>query len=152
PHLTAVYESGLLPPGEVDVVLTTTSFSAAPVGHAASVSSRSGHAGSVSHGLDAPVLQAIFCSSSENVWAANAAGLTPRDIAMNRALPEFDGRIITTAVSFKNAVDHDARLQTDVVRYHPRADRVEHVAALAASWARLRHTPRARKRVAVLLA
>ena len=90
-----------------------------------------------------PVLQAIFCSSSENVWAANIAGLSPRDVAMNVALPEFDGRIITTAVSFKNTLAHDAALQTDVVRYQPRQDRVEHVADLARNWARLRHTPNA---------
>src|SRR5262249_21289121 len=101
---------------------------------------------------DVPVLQAIFCSSSENVWAANIAGLAPRDLAMNVALPEFDGRIITSAVSFKNTLAHDAALQTDVVRYQPRADRVEHIADLAANWARLRHTPNTQKRIAILLA
>src|SRR5438270_12041437 len=71
---------------------------------------------------------------------------------MNVALPEFDGRIITTAVSFKNTVAHDPALQTPVVRYQPRADRIDHVADLARNWARLRHTAAADRRVAVLLA
>src|SRR5207302_2713682 len=123
------------------VLITTTSFSThgtreAPAALAA----------------DTPVLQAIFCASSENVWAANVAGLSPRDVAMNVALPEFDGRIITTAVSFKNTLAHDPALQTEVMRYQPRADRVEHVADLARNWARLRHTPNGDKRIAVLLA
>src|SRR5208337_979019 len=108
--------SRLLSPGLLDVLVTTTSFNAAPTS--------SSSCGSLAE-LDVPVLQAIFCSSSENVWSANIAGLTPRDVAMNVALPEFDGRIITTAVSFKNTQAHDQALQTEVVRDQPRADRIE---------------------------
>jgi cobaltochelatase CobN len=135
PHLAAAQASGLLPP-DVDVLLTTTSFRAV----------------TSDPGPSCTTLQAIFCSSSENVWAANNAGLSPRDVAMNVALPEFDGRVITTAVSFKNTMAQDPTLQTEVARYQPRPDRVEHLAALATNWARLRRTPSAAKRVAVLLA
>jgi cobaltochelatase CobN len=71
---------------------------------------------------------------------------------MNIALPEFDGRIITTAISFKNTLAHNSLLQTEVIHYQPRADRVEHLADLAGNWARLRATPPAQKRVAILLA
>jgi cobaltochelatase CobN len=134
PHLAAVLASSLL--DGVDLLLTTTSFSA----------------GATLARLDVPVLQAVFCSSSENVWAANIAGLAPRDVAMNVALPEFDGRIISTAVSFKNTLAHDDALQTEVVRYQPRADRIAHVADLARNWARLRRTPPGERRIAVLLA
>jgi cobaltochelatase CobN len=140
PHLAAMLGSGLLP-AALDVLITTTSFSAGP-------GARNGALAD----LNVPVLQAIFCSSSENVWAANIASLSPRDIAMNVALPEFDGRIIATAVSFKNTLAHDPSLQTEMIRYQPRADRVAHVAGLAHNWARLRHTPNAQKRVAILLA
>jgi cobaltochelatase CobN len=149
PDLPAVLASGLLP-RELDVMIATTSFSAGTLARSASEGSPRSHFGLVD--LDVPVLQAIFCSSSENVWAANVAGLSPRDIAMNVALPEFDGRIITTAVSFKNTFDHDRALQTEVVRYQPRADRVAHVADLARNWARLRRLPNAGKRIAILLA
>jgi cobaltochelatase CobN len=151
PHLRAVLESGLLP-DELAALITTTSFSALPLAGdvSAGISSRRSRFGLVN--LDVPVLQAVFCSSSENVWAANIAGLSPRDIAMNIALPEFDGRIVTTAVSFKNTVVHDPLLQTEVVGYQPRADRVEHVAALACNWAKLRRIPPSEKKVAILLA
>jgi len=138
PQLSAILESGLLPRGSVEVLLATTSFSAGPQADFAA--------------LDVPILQAIFCSSSENVWAANVAGLSPRDVAMNVALPEFDGRIITTAVSFKNTTAHDATLQTEVVRYQPRPDRVAHVGSLARNWAKLRNKPIAEKKIAILLA
>jgi cobaltochelatase CobN len=140
PQLGAVLESGLLSAEQLDLLITTTSFSVLST------------MDSVLSTFDVPVLQAIFCSSSENVWAANIAGLSPRDVAMNVALPEFDGRVITTAVSFKTTLAHDPALQTPVVRYQPRPDRVDHVADLARNWVRLRRTANADKRVAVLLA
>jgi cobaltochelatase CobN len=140
PHLGAVLESGLLPADLVDVLITTTSFALTT------------HHSPLTTHQNVPVLQAIFCSSSENVWSANIAGLSPRDIAMNVALPEFDGRIITTAISFKNTLTHDTVLQTDIIRYQPRPDRIDHVADLARNWTRLKHTPPAEKRVAILLA
>jgi cobaltochelatase CobN len=143
PHVAAILESGLLSGGLLDVLITTTSFNTAPFASSAQ---------STLAELDVPVLQAIFCSSSENVWSANIAGLTPRDVAMNVALPEFDGRIITTAVSFKNTLAHDPALQADVVRYQPRPDRIAQVANLAVNWARLRATANHEKRVAILLA
>lgn len=137
PDLGRVLTAGLLP-ADLDVLLTTTSFrSPAGVGDRLP---------------DVPLLQVIFAGSSENVWAANPAGLTPRDLAMNVALPEFDGRIITTAVSFKQSSVYDAHLQTEVRRYQPRPDRVQQVARLAANWARLRRLPNAQKRIAILLA
>jgi cobaltochelatase CobN len=168
PHLGAVLGSGLLATG-IDVLLTTTSFSVRsphptrpplPQGGEGGARPSSSPPPPVGEGpgvgglasLDVPVMQAIFCSSSENVWAANIAGLSPRDLAMNVALPEFDGRLITTAVSFKNTLAHDPTLQTGVIRYQPRADRVAHVAGLASNWARLRHTPTPQKKVAILLA
>ncbi|MCS6851688.1 MAG: cobaltochelatase subunit CobN [Gemmataceae bacterium] len=138
-----------LPP--LDVLISTTSFHT----HGRRPEDPSGTHGAAPDrltSLDVPVLQAIFCSSAENVWAANIAGLSPRDLAMNVALPEFDGRIITTAVSFKSTLTYDGRLQTDIVRYQPRADRIDHVACLAERWARLRHKPNAHKRVAIILA
>jgi cobaltochelatase CobN len=150
PDLASILQSRLLPAGSIDLLLTTTSFSATFA--AGPRDSGQDESRSSLTELDVPVLQAICCSSSENVWAANVAGLAPRDVAMNIALPEFDGRIITTAVSFKNTLAHDAGLQTDIVRYQPRADRIGRVAGLAKNWARLRHTPNGEKRVVILLA
>jgi cobaltochelatase CobN len=147
PNLSAILQSGWLD-SSLDVLITTTSFSVLAGGEEAKNPGQ--RPGLIN--LDVPVLQAIFCSSSENVWAANIAGLAPRDIAMNVALPEFDGRIITTAISFKNTLTHDALLQTDIVRYQPRLDRIRHVADLARSWTNLRKTPPAQKKIAILLA
>ena len=51
--------------------------------------------------LNVPILQVINSSATVKQWESGVQGLSPRDIAMNIALPEVDGRIITRAVSFK---------------------------------------------------
>ncbi|AFZ29312.1 cobaltochelatase CobN subunit [Gloeocapsa sp. PCC 7428] len=102
--------------------------------------------------LDVPVLQAILSSSPVDVWESQFQGLSPRDMAMNVALPEVDGRIITRAVSFKAVQTWNADLETDVVVYEPRCDRVAFVADLAASWVRLRLLPPHERKIALILA
>ncbi len=151
PNLQAVLASEFLQ-GNIDVLITTTSFSISTSFDWTTAEEKKLDERPGLELFNVPVLQAILCTSSENVWAANSAGLSPRDIAMNVALPEFDGRIITTAVSFKNTLTYDANLQTDLVRYQPRADRVKHVADLAWNWAQLRQIPTSQKKIAILLA
>ncbi|MEL6456778.1 MAG: cobaltochelatase subunit CobN [Cyanobacteria bacterium J06621_15] len=102
--------------------------------------------------LDVPVLQVILSSSSLEQWQSSSQGLSPRDIAMNVALPEVDGRIISRAVSFKSVENKNSALQTDVVIYKPIASRIEFVADLAANWVKLRYKSPDKRRVALILA
>ena len=100
----------------------------------------------------APVLQVVFSGGNEKDWRAGTRGLSARDIAMNVALPEVDGRILSRAVSFKGEARFDESTQCSLVAYEPVPDRVEFVAKLAASWLRLGSTPVERRRLAVILA
>ncbi|MDF5738362.1 MULTISPECIES: cobaltochelatase subunit CobN [unclassified Nostoc] len=102
--------------------------------------------------LDVPVLQVILSGGSIEQWESQFQGLSPRDIGMNVALPEVDGRIITRAVSFKAVQTRNPLLETDVVIYKPVSDRIEFVAKLAANWARLRSKPPQERRIALILA
>ncbi len=105
--------------------------------------------------IGVPVLQVICSGSLRAQWQAHPQGLTPRDIAMNVALPEVDGRIVTRAVSFKAAQTGEGAsrgLQADVVVYEPEADRIDFVADLAVRWIRLRRTPVGDRRIALILA
>ena len=101
---------------------------------------------------DCPVIQVVFGGSSRDAWAEGTHGLSAKDIAMNVALPEVDGRLLSRAVSFKGAARRDETTQCDVVRYEPVPDRVVFVAALAARWARLRRKPAVERKVALVLA
>jgi len=100
----------------------------------------------------APVLQVVFSSSSLKSWQDGLHGLSARDIAMNVALPEVDGHVLSRAVSFKGSTRRDEKTQSDIVTYEPVPDRVDFVCALAAKWARLKTTPIEKRRVAVVLA
>ncbi len=101
---------------------------------------------------DSPVLQLVFSGGGEEAWRERASGLSARDIAMNVALPEVDGRILSRAVSFKGAARRDETIEADIVAYEPVADRCNFVADLAAAWARLRRTPAAEKKLGLVLA
>ena len=66
---------------------------------------------------DCPVLQVVFAGSDEESWRSGTRGLGPRDLAMNVALPEIDGRILSRAVSFKAPLGRDPETEADLVGY-----------------------------------
>ena len=99
-----------------------------------------------------PVLQVVLAGGDEESWASGTQGLSARDIAMNVALPEVDGRILARAVSFKAEARFDALTECPVVAYAPRADRVEFTADLARAWIDLAATPVGERRVGIVLA
>ncbi|MFL6600070.1 MAG: cobaltochelatase subunit CobN [Steroidobacteraceae bacterium] len=87
-----------------------------------------------------PIIQAICCASTRSAWSESARGLGPAEAAMNIALPECDGRVITVPISFKE--NH---------RYVPDSERIGRVADIARRFALLRTTPNRDKRVAIVL-
>ena len=101
--------------------------------------------------LGVPVIQAPACNRSRDDWADDEAGLTPLDVAMGVAIPEFDGRIIGPAFAFKEEVDDGGELGTPVIASRTDPERAARVAGLAVRHARLRRTPPADKRVAVVM-
>ncbi|WP_421780372.1 cobaltochelatase subunit CobN [Kiloniella litopenaei] len=102
--------------------------------------------------VDAPILQVIFSGGNEVGWREGLSGLSARDIAMNVALPEVDGRILSRAVSFKSEARYDEATQSSVVSYQEVIDRVDFVADLAAGWLRLRNKDVSERKVAVVMA
>ncbi|NJL87307.1 MAG: cobaltochelatase subunit CobN, partial [Leptolyngbyaceae cyanobacterium SM1_1_3] len=96
-ELLALLKPGLAPEFATgpEILLNTTSFSVAKLTSALPDLH-------LWQSLDIPVLQVILSGGTLERWQANPQGLSPRDIAMNVALPEVDGRIITRAISFKS--------------------------------------------------
>src|SRR5207244_9688030 len=123
-----------------DVILNATGFSVAAAGGCDPLQA------------GCPVLQVVFSGGDEDSWRAGTRGLGVRDLAMNVALPEIDGRILARAVSFKAPLGRDPETEADLVGYRPVADRIALGAALARNWARLREKPPAERRIAIVLA
>ncbi|PDT03470.1 cobaltochelatase subunit CobN [Rhizobium chutanense] len=143
PVSTAILES-VFSALEPDVVINTTGFA---------VSAPSAdRQPTVLEANEAIVLQAILSASSREAWAASSQGLSARDLGMNVALPEVDGRVLARAISFKTAARYDAAVETNIVASEPDAGRVRYTAELAANWARLRKTTAGDRRVALVMA
>ena len=121
-----------------DVILNTTSFSGREDGGAC-----------VLDRADAPVLQAILSTTRRAQWEASGRGLGAVDLAMNVALPELDGRLITRAISFKTQ-DDVAENYARVI-HQPEPARIDFVADLARAWSHLRRQKPAHRRIACIL-
>ena len=62
--------------------------------------------------LNIPMVQAIISTSAQEEWLENSLGLGPIDTAMSVALPEFDGRLISVPISFKEETSADGPEQS----------------------------------------
>ncbi|MGR9317140.1 cobaltochelatase subunit CobN [Rhizobium leguminosarum] len=127
-----------------DVVINTTGFAVSAPG--------ADRQPTVLEANEAIVLQAILSAWSKEAWAASPQGLSARDLGMNVALPEVDGRVLARAVSFKTAARYDALVETNIVASQADAGRVRYTAELAANWARLRKTSAGDRRIALVMA
>ncbi|MEV0484927.1 cobaltochelatase subunit CobN [Streptomyces sp. NPDC050508] len=94
--------------------------------------------------LNIPVLQGLCLTTSQAAWEASDAALSPMDAAMQVAIPEFDGRLITVPFSFKE------QGPDDVPVYVADPERAARVAGIAVRHAKLKHKPNAEKKLAVV--
>lgn len=102
--------------------------------------------------LDVPVIQAPSSSRSKAEWRDDEAGLSPIDVGMGVAIPEFDGRIIGPTFAFKEVVDDDdGQAGSEIVATRTDPERTARLASLAVRHARLRHIPPAEKKVVLVL-
>src|ERR1700733_2293269 len=130
--------------GRASVIITTLSFALGEI-NAGDVT-LAGENVSILERLGIPVIQAIPSGMTRGNWEVSRRGLNALDTAINVALPEFDGRIISVPISFKergNAQSGDL--------YVPHPERVDRVAGIAARLARLQTLVNPYKRVAFVL-
>ena len=106
-------------------------------------------AGFVLDAADCPVLQAYTLGSSCEAWAASARGMNAADLAMQVALPEFDGRLGGFPISHKEeAPEVEGHVERRAVPYAPG---IAALADRAAAWLRLARTKRVDRRIALVL-
>lgn len=127
----------------LDVIVETMSFSQVLVANPGDGSSALHDNFFRSYGV--PVIQTMSLNVSEDQWAGDLAGLSPSGIIYDIVNPEFDGQIISvpTSSTFK-APD-------GVILHISMDDRARRVAEQAVMWARLRHTDKGSRKVAIIL-
>src|SRR6266852_2947418 len=102
-------------------------------------------------GPDVPVLQIVLATTKRAAWRESARGLGAADLAMHVVLPELDGRVLAGAVAFKEPLPPQDGLAFTALANRPEPDRIAFVADRVAALARLSTTPRAERRIAILL-
>jgi cobaltochelatase CobN len=130
--------------GRADVLISTLSFALGDV-NTGGVTPAGDNVASLGR-LGVPVIQAIASGMPRGTWEVSRRGLNALDTAINVALPEFDGRIISVPVSFKERSTANAG---DLYVAH--VERAERVAGLAARLTRLQQLPNSEKRIAFVL-
>jgi cobaltochelatase CobN len=130
--------------GKADVLISTLSFALGEVNTGA-VTVAGEAVGSLEQ-LGIPVLQAIASGMQYGAWEGSRRGINALDTAVNVAIPEFDGRIITVPVSFK---ERSAAGTDNLYVAHP--DRMDRVAGIAARLATLRRKSNPERRIAFVL-
>ncbi len=135
----------LLRPADAVITTVLAAGGSAPGNNTAGATAEGDWDAGVLAGLDVPVLQGLCLTSSRAQWEASGAALAPIDAAMQVAIPEFDGRLITVPFSFKEEGPDG------IPRYAADPERAARLAGIAVRHARLAATPNAAKRVAIML-
>ncbi len=123
-----------------DAVVTTV----LAAGGSAGAEQESWDAGALA-ALDVPVVQGLCLTTSRATWQASDAALSPMDAAMQVAIPEFDGRLVSVPFSFKELGPEGIPV------YVADPERAARVAGTVVALARLRQVPASDKRLAIAL-
>ena len=87
--------------------------------------------------FNVPLLQVSLSSLPYEEWRAQSFGLPAKEIVMNVALTELDGRIFTRTIAFQAESEIDALTECPLSHYHICQDRTQFVAKLAWRFIRL---------------
>lgn len=137
----AAFVSATLSAWQPSVVLTTTGFSAR----------LNDRAGSPLDSAGCPILQLAMSGGQRETWRTSSRGLSASDLAMLVALPEVDGRLSTTAISFKGQKSFNAELRFAHTIHEPDMAQIALAVDRAAGWVRLARTARKDRKVAIVL-
>lgn len=100
--------------------------------------------------LDVPVIQTPSSSRSREEWLDDEAGLSPIDVGMGVAIPEFDGRIIGPTVAFKEIVEAES-VGGEIVVTRVDEERADRLAHMAVRQAQLRRKAPCDKKIVLVL-
>jgi len=123
------------------IVLNVTAFSA----------QIEGQVGTALDAAGVPVLQLPLAGSNRASWQASARGLSASDLAMQVVLPEFDGRLLTPAISFKDELPASDALPFATTVNKPAVEGIASAVRRARRWIDLAWKPRAERRLGLVL-
>lgn len=100
--------------------------------------------------LGVPVFQMIATQNSHRVWSETIQAVTPIDVSISAAQPEFDGCLITTVHCSREIGRKDPVTGGRMTEQVPIPERIRKIVSLAGNWARLRHTAPSERKIAII--
>jgi cobaltochelatase CobN len=100
--------------------------------------------------LDVPVIQAINTFNNRKQWEETVQAVSPMDVGLSVAAPEFDGNLISVAAATREQSQRDPVTGAMLSRMEPIKERVAKIVRQAQSWGRLALKPNSKKKVAIV--
>ena len=101
--------------------------------------------------LNLPVLQILTSSISKKEWLNSSIGMNSLDLLMQLIIPEFDGRITTVPLSFKEVKSINKSLCSEITRYEVNKFGVDWVIKLASNYLKLASLNNNKKKVCLVI-
>ena len=101
--------------------------------------------------LGVPVLQTMQIMTSRKFWWETSQAVTPMDVCMSFAQPEFDGNLIGVPLSTREVGGKDPLTGAVLTRMVALPERIAKMVRLALNWVKLAQKPNAEKKVAIVL-
>ncbi|WP_425043323.1 cobaltochelatase subunit CobN [Primorskyibacter sp. S87] len=129
----------------------TVALSPAAIVNATAFSGKGDDGSSPLDAAGVPVFQAMLATSGRAAWAEAERGLSPTDLAMHVVLPEVDGRITGSVISFKETAQRLEDLQFARTLHTPDPDRIAALVNRVRHWVRLADSPNSEKNPVLVL-
>jgi cobaltochelatase CobN len=100
--------------------------------------------------LGVPILKAIVTFNTFEKWRDSLLGLDFNEISWNVAMPEFDGCLITVPIAAKCVSEPDPLTGAKTFSNKPIPERLDKMVSLTINWAKLRHIPTEKRKVAII--
>lgn len=100
--------------------------------------------------LGVPIIKAMVTYNTYKTWRENFQGLSVMDVTNSVAMSEFDGMIINVPIAAREITQADPITGVRITRFIPIQERIKRAVSLAHNWAKLRHIPNEKKKVAII--
>ncbi|MDR1607891.1 MAG: cobaltochelatase subunit CobN [Deltaproteobacteria bacterium] len=100
--------------------------------------------------LGVPVIQGICSYVSRATWEEGWQGLSTMEVTHSAAMPEFDGKLITVPVAFREENKVDPITHGLISSLVPDLERTKKLARLTINWGRLGRTPTKERKIAII--
>ncbi len=100
--------------------------------------------------LDVPVIQAINTFNNRKQWEETVQAVSPMDVGLSVAAPEFDGNLISVAAATREQTKRDPVTGAMLTRMEPITERVAKIVRQARNWGRLALMANCDKKVAII--